>query len=286
MGHARKSLDLLVLSSLMAIVNSGCNSTSFSSNSSSNNAPRLSSSEGGSGETYGLLAQEAAPPVCYSYEAATNPAPAPPKSAGPSAPAESSGASCTSLPKTKVLSRLDVSGNIVVRIIFPKSFVDNTYGKNVIGWGSKGHTFNDLVGSDHVIVTLYDKGGTVVMVTKLDYISQVSGTSQYKSLGVDGGEGKMMAGNRADVIGVRTSLDVNLNDFGYNLITDSPATDTNYAVNSSYSKWIYDVWYDVVVKPSAFAAGGGYGRASLDGIHASPSKIAQNTCPVIPSVCE
>lgn len=283
MGDLQKQPDcyLVVLTLTAALAAGvGCNNTSFSSRApAGNNAPMLSSSEGGAGETYGLLAQEAAPPVCYSYEAATNPAPKGPPGG------EVSGASCTSLPKTKVLSRLDANGNIVVRIIFPKSFVDNTYGKNAIGW-SKGHTFNDLVGSDHVIVTLYDKAGAVVMVAKLDYVSQVSGTSQYKSLGVDGGEGKMMAGNRADVIGVRTSIDVNLNDFGYNLVSDSPATDANYAVNASYPKWIYDVWYDIVVKPSAFAAGGGYGRASLDGIHASPSKIAQNTCPVVAAVCE
>ena len=26
---------------------------------------------------------------------------------------------------------------------------DNSYGVNAVGWGTKGHTFGNLVGSDH-----------------------------------------------------------------------------------------------------------------------------------------
>lgn len=258
-----------------------CSDTSFKSTPPSGNQhlSSVSDLQLSEGEAYGLLSQEAAPPICYSY-AEDSASTKPPKGEA------ATNISCSALPKTKVISRLDANGNIVVRVIFPREFVDNTYGQNAVGWGTKGHTFNDLVGSDHVIVTLYDKSSTVIAVVKLDYISLDNTSATYKTLGVDGGEGKMLAGNRSDILGVRTSLDANINDFGYNLTVDSPATDANYTPNPSYPKWIYNVWYDVTIKASAFAAGGGYGKASVDGIHASPSKASQNTCPVVVATCE
>src|SRR5262249_30978658 len=74
----------------------------------------------------------------------------------------------------------------------------NSYGTNAVGWGTKGHKFNDLVGSDHAGFKVTQNG-----VTKLDfnidYISQttVSATnpSGYASLGPFGGDGKVNTGS-------------------------------------------------------------------------------------------
>jgi hypothetical protein len=124
------------------------------------------------------------------------------------------------------------------------------------------------------------------MEFKIDYLSaDSSASSGYGSLGVSGGDGKMIVGNKADVVDAVTSLDVNFNDFNYVLTEDSPATDSNYTPNSTYPDWIYEVWYEVTVDPAPFAAGGGFGEPLITGIHASPSKVGSNTCPVVEVTC-
>ncbi len=170
------------------------------------------------------------------------------------------------------------------RTTFAKTFVDNTYGVNAIGW-SKGHTFSDLVGSDNLQMALLDASGTKKLEFKLDYISASSAVaSGYKSLGVLGGDGKMIVGNASDVVSAKTSLDANFNDYSYKLTTNSPATNATYTANASYPNWIYDVWYEVTVKASAFGTAG-FGNPSITGIHASPSKTSNNTEVVSPSNC-
>ena len=57
------------------------------------------------------------------------------------------------------------------RIIFDPAFVDNTYGVNAIGWVTKGHTFKDLVGSDHAELSLFDGTPTLVSMFDIDYIT-------------------------------------------------------------------------------------------------------------------
>ena len=170
------------------------------------------------------------------------------------------------------------------RTTFAKTFVDNTYGANAIGW-LKGHTFSDLVGSDNLQLALLDASGTKKLEFKLDYISASSAVaSGYKSLGVLGGDGKMIVGNATDVVSAKTSLDANFNDYGYKLTTNSPATNATYTANASYPNWIYDVWYEVTVKASAFGTPG-FGSPSITGIHASPSKTGNNTEVVNASNC-
>ncbi len=148
------------------------------------------------------------------------------------------------------------AGTATIRVTFSNNFVDNTYGTNAVGWPS-GHTFNNLVGSDNLLLALYNTAGTKAMEFNLDYISaDSSAPSGYKTLGVTGGEGKMQLGNASDVVGAMTSLDQNLNAFGYVLTTNSPATDANYTPNPNYPNWIYPVWYEVTVRLSPFGAGG------------------------------
>jgi hypothetical protein len=188
----------------------------------------------------------------------------------------------------EVTSRIQwttTDAGVVVRVTFSKNFVDNTYGANAIGWGDKGHKFNDLVGSDHVELTLKDGGNATKLQFKVDYISESDdAASGYRTLGVTGGDGKMEAGDASDVLSARTSLDENFNVDGYVLTEDSPATDDNYTPDPQYPKWDFDVWYEVTVDPSAFGSAG-FGGATMDSVHASPSK-SQSTEPVTPVPCE
>ncbi len=174
---------------------------------------------------------------------------------------------------------------VTIRTSFAKTFVDNTYGTNAIGWGTRGHTFSDLTGSDKLQLALFDKTGTKKLEFVMDYLTASSAApSGYKSLGVTGGEGSMVLGSSSSIVKVVTSMDENLNTFGYNLITNSPATNSSYAANSSYSNWIYDVWYEVTVSLSAFGTSG-FGKPGVVSVHASPSKTGNNTEPVVETSC-
>ncbi|MET0284235.1 MAG: hypothetical protein ABW352_07185 [Polyangiales bacterium] len=211
----------------------------------------------------------------------------------------------------------DPQGELVhVRLTLNPSFVDNTYGANAIGWGDtatldpvqdppkmpgkgmmpgkkpmggpggKGHTFKDLVGSDHAEFKLTDASGVLRSHFKADYISESTGArSGYASLGVNGGDGKMIAGSASDVVAVQSSLERNLNACGLgNFTTDSPATDSVYTANAAAVNWDYRVIYDVWVRKSAFGAAG-FGNASVDFVHASPSKKDGSTVEVTPGEC-
>ena len=62
-------------------------------------------------------------------------------------------------------------------VIFNQSLgiVDNTYGTNASsGWGTQGHTFNDLLGSDQADFQFTDGKGNVVLDFLADYVSQGS----------------------------------------------------------------------------------------------------------------
>ncbi len=179
---------------------------------------------------------------------------------------------------------INADNTVTIRTTLAKTFVDNTYGTNAIGWPS-GHKFDNLVGSDQLQLALYDANNVKRSEVKMDYITASSAApSGYKSLGVAGGDGNMIFGNESDVISVVTSLDENFNKFGYVLTTNSPSTNANYAPNPSYPNWIYEVWYEVTLKLSAFGTSG-FGKGLITGIHASPSKTGSNTEIVIPTPC-
>ncbi len=204
-----------------------------------------------------------------------------------------------------------------IRITFNPAFVDNTYGANAVGWGTTttptapapgtgmpapkpgrgqmppppmggkgGHTFNDLVGSDHVEIELFNGANDLSFHADVDYISQDSSAPcGYATLGVTGGEGKVLAGNASDVLAVATSLSRDLNGCGYCLTQDSPATDQNYTPNPSAPKWDYRVVYELWVDAAAFGSSG-FSRAVIYSVHASPSKLSgTNTISVTPKPC-
>ena len=179
------------------------------------------------------------------------------------------------------------------RIIFDPAFVDNTYGVNAIGWVTKGHTFKDLVGSDHAELSLFDGTPALVSMFDIDYITaNASSACLYGALGVSGGEGKMLVGDAKYVLASTTSLDRNLNGCGYckssacggDCTVDSPVTDANYTPNPAAPNWDYRVVYEVWVDAAAFA-GKGFGGASITFVHASPSKASSNTVTVTPKPC-
>jgi hypothetical protein len=148
------------------------------------------------------------------------------------------------------------------------------------------HTFRDLVGSDHAEIKLFDDGGAVSLHFKLDYISEsAAAPSGYASLGVSGGEGKLIVGEPDWILAATTSLDRNLNACGLGeFLESSPSTDESYTPNVDASAWDYRVVYEVWVDPAAFGSSG-FGTASIEFVHASPSKFENDTATVTPGPC-
>jgi hypothetical protein len=214
----------------------------------------------------------------------------------------------------QVLECVEEADTVHIRLTFHPWFVDNTYGLNAVGWDAQdatapapmmapmmmagmvapkmpkmmkgGHTFKDLVGSDHAEFILKDANDQVVMQFKLDYISiDANAPSGYASLGVLGGEGKVAIGDPAWVVRWMTSEDRNLNERGYaSYTTDSPATDGDYTPNAETPEWDYRVVYEAWVDIRAFGAAG-FGGASIEYVHASPAKTSSNTIEVKPGKC-
>ncbi|MDG1765676.1 MAG: SdrD B-like domain-containing protein, partial [Flavobacteriales bacterium] len=173
---------------------------------------------------------------------------------------------------------------ITLRTIYAKTFCDNTYGSNKIGWPGN-HTFDNLRGSDKLELSLYDANGNLSLQFELDYIDDGNqGPSGYGTGGVLDGDGDMIVGNANHILDVKTSLSENFNTYGYVLTTNSPATDANYTPNPQYPNWIFDVWYEVTVDLAAFG-NAGWGYPEITDFHASPSKTGNNSEPVEFSEC-
>ncbi len=195
---------------------------------------------------------------------------------------------------------------IHLRLTFNPDFVDNSYGETAIGWGDdtaetepvpadpkakpkkgkRGHTFKDLVGSDHAEFQLFDTQGELKVQFKLDYIQESSETaSGYACAGVTGGDGKMIVGEADWIMGATSSLDRNLNGCGWgDYLIDSPATDISYTPNPDAPTWDYRVVYEVWVAEEPFGVDG-FGDARIEYVHASPSKEDNSTLIVVPGPC-
>jgi hypothetical protein len=152
--------------------------------------------------------------------------------------------------------------------------------------GRAGHTFDDLVGSDHIELFVKDGAGKLAMDFDLDYISvDPSAPCGYGTLGVSGGEGKVIVGSASAVLAVATSLDRDLNGCGYcSYTTDSPATDSSYTPNPAAPRWDYRVVYEVWLDAGAFGAAG-FGEVIIENVHASPSKASTDTVAVTGGDC-
>ena len=228
------------------------------------------------------------------------------------------------VPAATVEQIVEVVGNsewVHVRLILNPSFVDNSYGATAVGWAaeeelagtgstppppepsarpremageraprprrSKGsHSFGDLVGSDHAEIQLLAGDGRLALHFKLDYLSESSAApSGYASLGVDGGEGALIAGEAEWILGSSTSIDRNLNACGLrDFVEASPETNETYASSPVAASWDYRVVYEVWVSMDAFGSAG-FGSALIENVHASPSKTGENTETVTPAPC-
>ena len=176
----------------------------------------------------------------------------------------------------------DLEGNLYVNLTLPRTLVDNTYGKNSVGWGKgvapsgKGHSFEDLDGSDDAQFRIYDGAGDVVLDFVLDYMSPSdSAISGYAADSVEDGEGRINIGSVGDIIEVGTSLDYNFNTLGHVLTEDSPATDEGYTDNSEYAGWLFEVSYEFEIDGNVFGDKG-FGDITIPLAHASPNKIGRN----------
>ena len=180
-----------------------------------------------------------------------------------------------------------------VRLTMNPSFVDNTYGSTAIGWGGTaatgaamgmgmgmamgmmghGHTFFDLVDSDHAEFDFWNAAGSLILSFDLDYISSdANAPSGYACLGVTGGDGKMLVGSASSIVYYNTSFARDLDACGYgSYTTNSPATDASYTPNPAAPNWDYRVVYDVWVLKSVLPAGW---SVSVPYVHASPSKLS------------
>lgn len=174
-----------------------------------------------------------------------------------------------------------VNSKIVdIELVFNPAFVDNTYGTGSIGWKSnRPHKFKDLYASDHVELAVSDKNGKVVWKGKIDFLSATSSvTSGYACLGPFGGDGKISSGNGSSVLSFGSSMDDNINYYGYKLFENSPQTDSTYKVNPQYPDWQFFVVYRISFDASVFGSAG-YGKVEMTSVHASPSK-GKDTVPV------
>lgn len=198
----------------------------------------------------------------------------------------------------QVLECVDGQDVVHIRLTFNPSFVDNSYGENSIGWrvpdpnkprggGRGGHSFDDLVGSDHAEIILTNDSGDTAAQFKLDYISEdASAASGYAALGVTGGEGEMIVGDPAWIIDAQSSFALNLNERGYDegYFENSPASDADYTPNPDAPEWDFRVVYEAWIDVAAFGDEG-FGTALIEFVHASPSKADSNTLIVEPGEC-
>ncbi len=224
----------------------------------------------------------------------------------------------------QVVEVVDGEEWVHIRLTLNPNFVDNSYGETAVGWGGQGdegeqatvgdadmpageaddemeaklpkgdkpkkrktgHTFKDLVGSDHAEIKITDSAGDVVLHFKIDYLSEdASAVSGYSSLGVNGGDGKLIEGDASWIVAWTTALDRNFNACGLDGYTESsplPASGTDSEGEEPY--WDYRVVYDVWVSGDAFGDEE-FGEAYIEYVHASPSKGENNSVDVVPGDC-
>jgi hypothetical protein len=186
----------------------------------------------------------------------------------------------------------DANGNLVVRYEQPLSLNDNSYGTNAIGWGSKGHTFSNLTGSDKAEFFVKDANGNVVLHFFLDYISQGTKTpgsptpSGYDSLGPFGGDGDFVSGNSQFLLSWNTSMAKNLNETGFctgtppnctvsgvNLLVNSPPAAAYPEPDPPFGAWDFTDAYEFTVSKFAFPNNTAVKNVSVGLIHNSPAKV-------------
>lgn len=196
----------------------------------------------------------------------------------------------------QVVERSGGKSYVHIRVTLDPGFTDNTYGDGACcGWPARrGHTFTDLIKSDHTELLLTDTSGATVMNFKIDLASaDPSAACQYGTLGVTGGDGAVIVGDASAVLATSSSLDRNLNGCGYcksaacassgDCTIDSPTTDSMYTPNPLTPNWDYRVVYEAWIDLNAFGSAG-FGQAYITYTHSSPGKKV-DTINVVPTPC-
>lgn len=167
-----------------------------------------------------------------------------------------------------------------VEVTFNPDFVDATYGTGSVGWGNRGHWFKDLYGSDHVEIAVTNGDGDTVFHGRLDLLEKTDLVpSGYATLGPFGGDGAIYKGDPDHVLSFGTSLDDNINYYGYHLFENSPAVDDQFAPDPQYPNWQNYVTFRITLDTEAFGPSG-YGEVRMTSVHASPSKNGDDTIEV------
>jgi hypothetical protein len=176
----------------------------------------------------------------------------------------------------------NANGDIVVALILPKDFVDNTYGTgtNVLSSGWSSHSFSDLRYSDEAEFNLYKDATSSSVGTKffdgdMDYVATFGSgsTTQVRSAGFS-----VTTGSSSMIGAAESSMGYNWSKFGYNLIdlnkdgdtsdggesdkgfnidSHSPAmtSTTSYvAADSAFADWQYDVVYEFSITAATLTA--------------------------------
>jgi hypothetical protein len=206
------------------------------------------------------------------------------KPGGPGGPGNNQCSNPTTPIGTLLTQRLS-NGNLGITYLQSLAIVDNTYGTNASsGWGSHGHTFNDLLGSDGAVFDVTGNGSTV-WEAEIDYVSQAKSTSitfpgggsasypsGYGTLGY-GGDGKFISGLQDDLVFTSTTITTDLNQspayYGYTTSSPSPS-DPNWNPVDGY-------YVELANIPSTFSV-------TIPYVHNSPSKI-QGTIKFFPKYC-
>jgi len=189
-----------------------------------------------------------------------------------------------------------------LRVVFDPKFVDTVYGACSVdtGWKPKkgkpheveeevlvGHTFNDLLRSDHVELMLYNCDDELSMHMKVDFLDDKTATTQcgYATAGVSGGDGELFIGDAEDVLAVGTSLDRNMNGCGYCNVEESPCpSGDNFEPSEEAPEWDFRMVYELWIDSSAFGEAG-FCRPDVEYVHASPAKSDTSTILVEPDDC-
>jgi len=197
-----------------------------------------------------------------------------------------------------LITQVLAGGDIKVTYIQEQNVNDNRYGTGATaatGW-PRNHNFSDLVGSDKAQFVFTDGNGATVLDFQVDYISATtkaifpSGTvlypSGYGTLGVSGGDGKMLVGSAANVLSATTSLTENLKQLQFvsGFLVNSPPETAPNSNTSIPAGWDYYDSYTVIVSKAAFGTKG-FGGVTLVGLHDSPPKQAPNNL-ITPEPCD
>lgn len=157
-----------------------------------------------------------------------------------------------------------VTGDLSVALVQPSVYVDNTYGTNANGWGSGGHTFNDLLGSDKGVFKISDTNGNLLIDLTIDYIDKDGKDSSGNDIFASEAKFKAPKAPKGspkppkptiDPSQFGTSLDYNFNTLGHVLTVDSPLADSNYnLLDPQYAGWIFESVYEFTIA-ATFLAG-------------------------------